>query len=296
MKKTTHISFIVIFLLITIGSIGQTLTLSPGDKRFPKIVDSVAAKVKTPDTVDISLNADGNVKSLISNSNSTNSEATGNIGIDVVRKWDRIATDEKTNQSFRVPKMEFYRAFINIASTVDTLKSNFGSIVLTPASGKQFTSGLMEYYFKYLCRSKFKIGIHVYASGSSSNWKYGDTSKLATVFGGGILLTKDIVQDRDEKNPIFFGVEIGLSYRGIFGNVTNDKLFYEKMMGTTGTSFLGFEGGLRITFSQITAAIHGYWLNDISGKKKIDGITGFQLTGGISISGAIFKKQIVTNN
>lgn len=225
------------------------------------------------DSAKVSVFADGNIKGLIANQSSNQTATSGAIGISVKKS--------KTN----------WNAWINIASTIDTLKTDFGTIVLNPASGKRFTSGLLEVYRQL----NSNTGCHLYASGSSSNWILKDTLKSATVFGLGALFTYDIIPlTKAGENNLYFGFEVGPSYRGIFGNIINDKNFYSRIMGTEGNHFAGLEGGLKITFNNITAGLQGYWLWDWGYNKKIDGITSFQITGGISISGSIFNTTVKT--
>lgn len=223
------------------------------------------------DSAIVTVFADGNIKGLITNSEQKTTTTNGALGISVVK--NKI----------------IWNAYINIASTIDTLKSDYGKVILNPASGKGFTSGLLEFYIKDIVK-KYNIGLHCYASGSSSNWSFKDTSKSATVFGLGALVTKDIINGKIfGDNEAAFCFEFGPSYRGVFGNISNNMDFYNRLMGTKGNHYLGFEGGLVIRFNNVTAGIQGYWLNDIVGKKKIDGVTSFQITGGISISGSILK-------
>lgn len=227
----------------------------------------------TSDSALVLVFADGNVKGMVSNNENNQTSTTGSLGISVIKK--KIT----------------WNASINIASTVDTIKSDFGTIVLNPASGKRFTSGLLEFYARDLIE-KYKIGFHGYASGSSSNWEIDSETKSATVFGLGALMVKDIVNSSTAENSIAFGFEFGPTYRGIFGNISIDNEIYEKALGTSGKNFLGAEGGLFIRFNHITAGLQGYLLYDIENNKQIDGITSFQITGGISISGSIFKTKV----
>ncbi len=262
MKKSDFTFIVIIFFMLAISGHSQTL-------KGMKILDENSSS----DSAIVLIFADGNVKGLVSNNKQNQASTTGAIGISVIKKnitWN---------------------ALINIASTLDSLKTEFGTVVLNPASGKQFTSGLLEFHAKNFIK-KYNIGFHGYASGSSSYWSMNGLTKSATVLGLGALVTYNIVNSRTRENEIAFGFEIGPSYRGIFGNISNDDEFYEKLLGTKGHHFLGLEGGLNIRFNHITAGIQGYLLYDVEYNYNIDGITSFQITGGISISGSIFNSKV----
>ena len=262
--KKKNLRFVCLLVIILLGKVSYSQTLK-GIKFLDEYTSSDSAMVF--------VFADGNVKGLVSNTENNQTSTTGAIGISVIKKnitWN---------------------ASINIASTIDTLNSDFGSIILNPSSGKQFTSGLLEFYARNLIK-KYNIGFHGYASGSSSNWSKNDTTKAASIFGLGALMTYDIVNSSTGENEIAFGFEFGPSYRGVFGNISNDEQFYENILGTKGQHFLGLEGGLNIRFNHITAGIQGYLLYDVEQGHKIDGVTSFQITGGISISGSIFKSKV----
>ncbi len=227
------------------------------------------------DSAYVSIFADGNIQGLVTNSeNNSDAVASGAIGISVVKKH------------------VIWVASINIASTTDTLTSGFGSVILTPASGKQLTSGVLEFHldepFKLFSKP---IGIHAYASASSSKWLLTDTTKAATVFGLGLTFVNKVIGSTKGDNSVYLGFEFGPTYRGIFGDISNYPSLYEKALGTKGNHLLGFEGGLKIKFNKITAGIQGFVLHDVEGKKKIDGVTSFQITGGISISGAFYQDK-----
>lgn len=284
MKKILLIVPVLIIGFVFSGH-SQTLTgRSPSvkTKNFTTVKcdrdSSHAEKAKDPskDTVNVSIFASGDVRGLISNDSQEQTSTTGSIGIRV----------EKENV--------VWSASINIASTIDTLKSDFSKIVLNPASGNRFTSGLLDVR-KSNCFKLFDkhIGYHGYISGSSSNWKLKETTKSATVFGFGALLYYDVVPPtQSSSNVLNFGFEGGLTYRGVYGNILTNDLFLEEVFGSKGNQYWGAEMGIYIQFNNITAAIQGYLLYDIEGQQKVEGITSFQITGGISISGSIFNDKI----
>lgn len=221
----------------------------------------------------VSVFADGDVRGLISNDSEDQTSTTGSIGVTVIKN--------KT----------VWTACINIASTIDTLKSDFGKVVLNPSSGKRFTSGLVD----FRAYGENNKGFHAYISGSSSYWKLEKTTKSASVLGIGALMSYDIIPYSAAKNEneIAFGIEGGLSYRAILGNISLDNLHLQESLGTKGNHFLGVEMGIYIKFNQVTAGIQGYILRDLECNEKVDGITSFQITGGISISASIFNDEIV---
>lgn len=227
------------------------------------------------DSAYVSIFVDGGIQGVVSNSEkSSDAVASGALGISVVKK------------------NVIWVASVNIASTTDTISSGFGSIILTPASGKSLTSGVLE----FLLEEPFKIaskpiGIHAYASASSSKWLITDTTKASTVFGLGLTFVNKVIDATKGDNSVYLGFEVGPTYRGIFGDISNNRNLYEKALGTQGKHFLGIEGGLKIRFNKITAGIQGFLLYDIENKKRIDGVTSFQITGGITISGAFYQDK-----
>jgi hypothetical protein len=257
MKKNI---FILTMLILATG-LAKAQTLRASDFRDKQGKDSTFVEVF----------ADGNLRGLMANTSDGSAAATGALGISVRR-----------------PNI-IWNGFINIASTIDTLSEDFGSIILNPATGRNLSSGLVEAFVK----TKHKIGQHYYMSASSSYWKSDSVTKSATIIGMGALGTLEILNGLSGQNDLYFGVEFGLSYRGISGNVTNNEEYYKKTLGTSGRHFAGLEGGLVIKFNQVTAGLNLYWLHDLKGKAKIDGISSVQLTAGIKISGAFFKGVVV---
>jgi len=231
----------------------------------------------TSDTfVQVALYADGNVRNLLTNNNSSGS-ANGAIGIIVTKSWI------------------IWNASINIASNIDTLKAGFGSVVLSPSNGRLLTSGLLEFNIKDITKG-YKVGIHSYATASSSYWTINDnnieSTQTATIAGLGCLLRKDIIVSKIGDNPISASYEVGPTFRGIFGNISNNKDFLEKALKSRSNVFWGLEGGLNISFNGINAGLHGFLLYDLKNKNKIDDITSFQMTGGISISSPIISGKV----
>jgi len=106
-------------------------------------------------------------------------------------------------------------ASVNIASTTDTVSSGFN---LWDKS----------------------IGISGYASASSSKWSIGDTTKAASVVGLGLTLVNDIIQSTKGSNTVGLGFDVGLSYRGIYGDISNSESIYQKAIGSTGRHFICF--------------------------------------------------------
>jgi len=231
------------------------------------------------DSAYVEIFADGNIQGLVQNSeNAPDAIANGTLGISVTKK------------------NIIWVASVNIASTTDTVSSGFGNIVLNPASGKSFTSGSLEVFRKNMFNLWDKsIGISGYASASSSKWSIGDTTKAASVVGLGLTLVNDIIQSTKGSNTVGLGFDVGLSYRGIYGDISNSESIYQKAIGSTGRHFIGLEGGLEIKFNKITAGLRGYALLNNKGD-NVDGITSFQITGGITITGAFYQDKFEVQN
>lgn len=259
MKTIIKLIFIISFCICGFASYSQTLN---NLKFLPEQL------VNHSDSMIVNIDAQGSIKGLVSNQTS-NQETTGSLSISIIS--DKV----------------IYYALVNVASTIDTIKSNYSSSILNPTSGKALTSGLFDIQIKKLF---WNWGLHIYASGSSSNWAFHDTIKSASVVGVGALFSQPIIpwDWNSGPNMVQCLVEVGPTFRLISGNVISNRAFYQKMLGTDQNVFGGLEGGLKIVFNQITAGIQAYWLFG----KNVEGITSIQLTGGISISGSIFKTTV----
>ena len=259
---------IILFTSLITSQVGfsQNKTLPFLDKAFP------GTDANNPFAF-VAIFFDGNIQGLASNSEKSNqSSATGSIGISVIK-----------NNSI-------WAASINIASTNDTLSAGFNNLILTPQAGKSLTSGILEYQllhsFDFI--GKFPFGIHGYGSSSSSQWLISDTVVRSTVLGLGVTLVHTIIRSTSEDNSVYLGFELGPTYRGVFGDISNKGSLFEKALGSKSRNYFGFESGLKIQFNKITAGLQGFWLFDPKGN-KLDGITSYQMTGGITITGAFYQ-------
>lgn len=262
-----------LFLFFTVMFVSHGISQT---NRALNFLDDFASQ----DTAYVSIFADGNLQGLVADADGAEGLASGALGISVAR-------GEKV----------LWLASINVASTSDTITNNFGSAILTPAGGKSLTSGTLELYYKNLFKIRGKeISLHTYASASSAKWKSATDVKSATVSGLGVTIVNDIIDSQSRENSVYLGFEFGLSYRTVLGDAINEEDFLQNTIGIKGNSFLGFEGGLKIKFNRITAGLQGYYLWDIENGEKTDGITSFQIVGGISITGAIFQDKFKLDN
>ncbi len=295
---STPYSFSLYLLLLFTHVVNVSFSQRITTKVIAEEADSTREiNTMNPGTTFVSLYADGTLQSLASEPGNESGIANGSLGI-IVKRGKVV-----------------WGASISVASTVDTVDSNFGNVVLNAGSGKGLASGLIDHYryvdnspfkwlFKIFDRSFDQQGAgyyHFYVSTSSSLWRSQNNNGLvrnANVLGSGVLYGIDIV-DSPEPNSIGFGVEAGFSYRGILGDIHNDVVtdievqnLYKELFGTTRKHFPGLEGGLYIRFNKITAGIRGYYMFNNRNRELIDGITSFQIAGNISISSPVFTKKI----
>jgi len=234
------------------------------------------SSTNSEDSVKVTIYADGNVKALLTEDNKSATSLNGSVGL-IIESSDKI-----------------WDISMNLVSDIDTLESGFGAVILNPANGKKILSGLVDFNSKHKWWGR-EFGFHFYGTASSSRWSFmkgtDKITKSATVAGIGMLLRKDLIKTSLLKRSLAGSFEFGISGRGIFGNISNNKEYIELAIGSKGNLFLGFEGGLNINYENINFGLHGYWLFDTKEKLRIDDITSFQITGGVSIRAPFYSEK-----
>jgi hypothetical protein len=232
----------------------------------------------------ITVFADGNIKGAAQGESGEGPVGTGSIGLTVSRRRN------------------FWTAMVAIASTADTVSDGFGAAMLSPGSGKPLFSGLLD-----LRRKPW----HLYAMTSKSTWRLttepetltvndqisivpADTSVLdAVTFGAGGLYFWDLVNGYVGQNYVSLKIEVGLSLRWLTGDVAfvEEHELIENL-GTRIRHFIGFEGGMQISFGRVTGAIQVYWMRGLTGRADAVGLTEGQIVGGLSVAGDIFRGRL----
>ncbi len=268
-------TFILACFLLQLPATAQSLK-----GLFTNALMDDSSKEEEIDSVRVIIYADGNVRGLLTEDNKSTTSLNGAIGLRI--------------QGAR----QLWDISLNLVSDIDTLESGFGAVVLNPANGRKILSGLVDYYSIEEWLGK-DFGFHFYASASSSRWAFTENmeqkTKSATVAGLGALIRKDLIKTALLKRPLAGSLEFGVTGRGIFGNISNNKEYINLAIGSKGNLFLGLEGGMNIVYDNITFGLHGYWLFDVKHKQRIDDITSFQITGGVSISSALYSDAYKKN-
>jgi hypothetical protein len=222
------------------------------------------------DSARIVVYGDAAIKSLISDANTDKSSATGSLAIYMKKSGSR------------------WNAAINIASNDEVMSSDYASLILNPSTGKVIRSGILEYSHATGMGFILPDYTNVYLSASTAKWASAADTSFATVVGLGLLGAYHILPEAVKlgETEVGLGFDGGLSFRHITGNVVSDMKKFSRMLSTNKTLLIGLEAGLHIQINSVVATLRGYYYFNAY---EIAGMTGLQLTGGLSISAPILK-------
>jgi hypothetical protein len=245
----------------------------------------------TGDQILAALFAQGAVRNGLSGSASTATAGTGSIGLALSKRDWQLA------------------GLVTVASSVDTLRSGFGSFLLSPASGKSSLSTfLVDLHTPPVARiwSKGELSplwpaAHVYVAGSNSTWERRiispslvDTArsyKQAAVLGLGVLANWRIVRGRLLNVPIQINVETGYSRRYLRGDIFADTAFIRGTLqspeSSVRKSWGAWESGFQMAIGAVTAGVQYYWIDGNNDRSFISGLTSGQLIIGIAVAGDV---------
>ncbi len=125
------------------------------------------------------------------------------------------------------------------------------------------------------------FGLHGYVTFSGMKWEGLEPLLLSaqTVetnnFTAGVDLSIDIVNGTYLSNDFLMSFDFGIAIRSMFGDIIFDRDFRKALLGTTKTSFAGFEAGMTVAVNALVAKF-------IYTKMEGD-IPGFS-TGAMSVS------------
>jgi len=194
------------------------------------------------------------------------------------------------------------KALINVVSSKDTIIAkfdsnrnltnglDFGQSVLNPFSGaNSLSSGYIEarQYLAKLYGEYYNFGIQGYCGFSSRSWT--DTSMISKTEKVNILSASagvfwNILSKHIDIEQYQLVVFFQPTLRVILGDIRNNELFRQTVLGTSQKDFWGFELGFQIKYQGINAFV---MLPAIFGSQSIKGITSGQFTAGISITTSI---------
>lgn len=257
---------------------------NPGDKQtIQAYIGAIKTAVKSLATPSIAIFATGDVLGAINNQGGANSSsqnviASGSVGFRAVWTKDILV------------------AKVAVASTQDTIKSNFGGSLLSPAKGAS-GSFLFEWYRKLDYPRLGKPWLHLYGAFATSLWGV-DTSASNPLYrttnsvSAGCLLNWMLLNSQVAQTPVSLNAEVGFGLRHMDGDVRSllkggaDSTTFLKAFPTGKSSFVGPEGGVTLSVGDVIASFHAYYFIPRK-NESIDGLTRLQFTFGISVNAAV---------
>jgi hypothetical protein len=235
-----------------------------------------------PENRIISLYADASVRGALESDTGNARAGTGAIGIALQKGEASIAFSAV------------------VASSLDTVKSNPGPIILSPATGKgrlsSFQLDVRSPHFPARHRGRpIRLpGLHTYLTGSNSTWTALNTqgtriTSNATVIGLGGLAYYDIIRTRLLHTDVSMSAELGYSFRWLKGNAGVDDSLRLAALGTTEKSFSGPELGFQVTAGAVVAGVQYYIYGDHGGDARVADLTNGQLIIGVGITGNVLR-------
>jgi hypothetical protein len=183
-----------------------------------------------------------------------------------------------------------YTAMVAVASTQDSVTSNYGATVLTPATGGSLKSALLDVRWR---RAPFLHTIHVYAAYASSLWRYTNqkgelTTQNATTVGLGGLWYHNLQDGNIGETPFQVSVEGGVALRFLAGDVGSDAVARDSTLRTTAKTFFGAEIGFQIVFGRVTGSAMFYYLMG----PRVAGVTRGQIAIGFSAAADFVRSRL----
>lgn len=223
------------------------------------------------DSIQVRVFADGAVRASVAGQGDGSTASAGSIGVSVLSARSQFTTQ------------------ISVATANDTLRDGYGTSILVPASGGRLAAGLVDVRLPKVYR---QWGVHTYASASSASWftknpQATDETIGVAIAGLGASLYREVInQPLGPDNSAAVLVDVGLAYRGLFGDIANsEQQATETKLRTLGTDsehFIGLELGLTIQVNDVRAAL-GFFFFDTDATGLGDGqlVAAFSLQGGL---------------
>ena len=260
---------------------------------------SSADNVYSDTETSIQFVGNGNIQKAIDGKD----EIPANTGIGVIYR-EFMAEDKRI---FGLHNFEL-SLNINIASTVDTIKSefdangrmnnqvDFGNSLLLPSnSGQSFNASFKGYFgkvengvYKPDCYAKLISGFYVSLTGSNRNWANDDRYVRASVLGLQAGIFHDFVGQAHRNMGYSIAIGLGYTSRFILGDIAhsdNDDV-RESLLGTRSKSFHGAEVMLAIQLKNIRASVripYLYAAHEVPGLSGVQPNTFIGFVGGFSL-------------
>jgi hypothetical protein len=228
-------------------------------------------------TTRVALFADGNVRGAVIGKEGATA-TSGSIGLGVSTRLSNFA------------------AVINIAAKPDTVTRNFGATVVSPATGGALNAGLIDYRWHKQPKGR-GWGWHGYGSISSARWatdtnaagKATATTDVAFL-GAGAAASYEVVRGTVGENFAFAALDLGLAYRGLFGDIATkaNTDLKRRLYGTAGENWLGVEFGVALQINLVKAGINYYFFP----RPNARGVTDGQVVAGFSLQANVFQGDL----
>lgn len=213
----------------------------------------------------VSMFAEGNIRGVATGTSQASS-ATGALGI-------RLESSRYV-----------WTASVNVASTLDTLRSGFGANILQIGVG----SGGAVFLTDVRIRAGAISGLHLSVGSSRTVWGLQPTPLSATVLGGGVGFYRDVLHGQIQDNDVGLSFEGGLGVRYLSGDVRDADRSVDTLLNGDGRRT--FKGGYissQIRFGSIVALAQLSWYSG-----HVRSLSRVQLVAGFSVQAPIFKGRL----
>jgi hypothetical protein len=236
--------------------------------------------------------------------------ADGNVRNVVSENGDATSPSGALGMTYRGTRF-VVSGLVNVASRVDTVTREFGASMLPPAAGQAFNSGLLDVRLAHVLRGRAgcppsggsyrcRVGAHGYLSASQARWATAQdadgTTRAATnvpIWGTGLGLYYNFFNGRlsapatdpSSEDPTArrtqsasMTLDVGFVSRSIRGDFSADRETRQRLIGTTRTTFPGFEVGLGLRYNEINAGLTYYRMAG-----TVPGFSRGQVVAGVSL-------------
>jgi hypothetical protein len=219
----------------------------------------------------VSIIADGNVRSVLTNGSSgANTPTAGAIGLSF-GEWNSNLT-----------------VLINVLGLVDTLRNNFGTALLPPTNSG-LTKGQLSALIDYRRLLWGQFGVHGYVSGAPNFFLDSNSSGVKTVQAFNVALgaqfSMEVFNQDVQGTSLSVLLDAGPTLRAIGGDLAssaNDTL-RRRLLTTSGLVFGGAELGLTVALKEVRLGVSTYFFGG-----NVPGLSHGQAVFGFAVANAFF--------
>lgn len=218
------------------------------------------------------------------------------------------------------PRRAVITAALSVASSVDTVSSDYGQAILLPLSGAALASGMIDMRVsrtelcaakrmsntgtaQFFARVRCLLPDHYFVGASATTWLIRDTAIVSPAPDGpttlpigrrvsNVMLSAlwgtDIINRTVVGNSVAVTVEAGITWRGLNGDFAQsvDDSTRTRILGTRHTAFFGPAFSLQLSFGQLSGSLDYSMLNITGlnqGRGVVQGLTQGQLAAGFRV-------------